>query len=55
MAKQQTLAAVAWARKWNVTRRERCRAEMDALVPWGELLGLTKPDYPAARKGGRPL
>lgn len=41
--------------KKNRTRRELFLAEMDAVVPWGRLLGLIERHYPkAGPKGGRP-
>jgi IS5 family transposase len=41
--------------KKKVTRRERFLAEMDAVVPWDQLVALIEPHYPkAGPKGGRP-
>ena len=41
--------------KKKVTRRERFLAEMDAVVPWDQLLALLEPHYPkAGPRGGRP-
>jgi IS5 family transposase len=53
--KQRTFAASAWDRKGKVTRRERFLAEMDAVIPWGRLLGLIEPHYPKAGNGTQPL
>ncbi len=37
------------------TRRERFLSEMEAVVPWKELLDLIEPHYPkTSSKGGRP-
>lgn len=55
MEKQQTFASVAWSQKGKVTRRERFLAEMDAVVPWAELLQVIAPHYPKAGKGRQPL
>jgi len=55
MEKQQTFASVAWSRKGKVTRRERFLAEMDAVVPWADILRLIAPHYPKAGNGRQPL
>ena len=55
MEKQQTFASIAWTRKGKVTRRERFLAEMDAVIPWTELLALIEPHYPKAGNGRQPL
>jgi len=55
MEKQQTFASVAWTQKGKVTRRERFLAEMDAVIPWRELLALIEPHYPKAGNGRQPL
>lgn len=55
MEKQQTLASLAWTRKGKVTRRERFLAEMDAVIPWAQLLALIAPHYPKAGNGRQPL
>jgi IS5 family transposase len=37
------------------TRREKCLAEMEAVVPWQALIDLIEPYYPkVSKKGGRP-
>jgi transposase, IS5 family len=36
------------------TRRELFLAEMDAVVPWPELLAVVEPHYPRAGGRGRP-
>jgi IS5 family transposase len=55
MEKQQTFASVAWTQKGKVTRRERFLAEMDAVIPWSDLLRLIEPYYPKAGNGRQPL
>lgn len=55
MPKQPAFPGLRDAMKKKVTRRERFLGEMDAVVPWGRLLGLIAPHYPkAGPKGGRP-
>jgi IS5 family transposase len=55
MEKQQTFASVAWTQKGKVTRRERFLAEMDAVIPWADLLRVIEPHYPKAGNGRQPL
>ncbi len=55
MEKQRTFAAMAWTQKGKVTRRERFLAEMDAVIPWADLLHLIEPHYPKAGNGRQPL
>ena len=55
MGDQRTFASVAWSQKGKVTRRERFLAEMDAVIPWGLLIGLIEPHYPKAGRGRQPL
>ena len=55
MAEQRTFASLAWTQKGKVTRRERFLAEMDAVIPWAELLALIEPHYPKAGRGRQPL
>jgi IS5 family transposase len=54
MSKQRTFASEAWGRKGKVTRRERFLAEMDAVIPWPQLIALIEPHYPKAGRGRRP-
>lgn len=54
MGKQQTFASEAWARKGKQTRRERFLAEMDAVIPWAELIALIEPHYPKKGRGREP-
>jgi IS5 family transposase len=51
--KQTTFASLAWSSKGRTTRRERFLTEMDAVVPWPQLLALIAPHYPQGT-GGRP-
>ncbi len=55
MEKQRTFASVAWTQKGKVTRRERFLAEMNAVIPWADLLRLIAPHYPKAGNGRQPL
>jgi transposase, IS5 family len=55
MAEQRTFAGIAWSQKGKVTRRERFLAEMDAVIPWAQLLALIEPSYPKAGQGRQPL
>jgi transposase, IS5 family len=54
MSEQRTFASLAWSAKGKVTRRERFLAEMDAVIPWGRLLGVIEPHYPRATAGRPP-
>ena len=42
-SEQRTFAAMAWAQKGKVTRRERFLAEMDAVIPWARLVAVIEP------------
>jgi IS5 family transposase len=55
MGEQRTFAGIAWSQKGKVTRRERFLAEMDAVIPWAQLLALIAPYYPKAGQGRQPL
>jgi IS5 family transposase len=55
MGEQRSFASVAWSQKGKVTRRERFLAEMDAVIPWPQLLALIEPHYPKAGNGRQPL
>lgn len=55
MTKQRTFASLAWSSKGKVTRRERFLAEMNQVIPWGQLLALIEPHYPKAGRGRQPL
>ncbi len=54
MAKQQTFAGLAWQNKGKRTRREQFLGEMDAIIPWRQLLELIEPHYPKGGGAGRP-
>ena len=55
MGQQHTFAGVAYTSKKKQTKRERFLTEMDAVIPWGELLALVAPHYPTAGRGRQPL
>jgi IS5 family transposase len=55
VAKQQTFAGLAWQNKGKQTKRERFLAEMDAIIPWEQLLTVIEPHYPKAGNGRPPL
>jgi IS5 family transposase len=55
MSEQRTFAGLAWDSKKKVTRRERFLAEMDAVIPWAELIALITPHYPRAGRGRPPM
>jgi IS5 family transposase len=55
MGDQRTFAGLAWTTKKKVTRRERFLREMDAVIPWGDLVALITPVYPTAGRGRPPL
>lgn len=55
MSTQRTFAGLAWSQKGKVTRRERFLAEMDAVIPWAQLVALIVPYYPKAGNGRQPL
>jgi len=44
--KQVTFAPLAFEKKKKQTRWERFLAEMDAVMPWAELLSVIEPRYP---------
>ncbi len=55
MPKQPAFPGLRYAMKKKQPRREVFLSEMEAVVPWGRLLGLITPHYPkAGPKGGRP-
>jgi IS5 family transposase len=55
VTKQQTFASLAWQNKGKKTRRERFLSEMEAIIPWRQLLELIEPHYPKAGNGRPPL
>ena len=55
MKKQRTLATNDFERFRKPTRREKFLAEMNAVVPWTELVAVLEPYYPkSGGAGGRP-
>ena len=55
MGEQRTFAELAWSAKKKTTRREQFLAEMNAVVPWKDLVGVVAPHYPVAGGGRRPM
>ncbi len=51
MGEQRTFGDLAWDGKKKVTRRERFLTEMDAVIPWKELVRLVAPHYPKSITG----
>src|SRR6266478_1595322 len=54
MLGQASFSDLEYANKKRRTRRELFLAEMDAVVPWPELLAVVEPHYPRAGGRGRP-
>ena len=54
MSRQASFSDLEYANKKRRTRRELFLAEMEAVVPWKELLGVVEPHYPRAGGRGRP-
>jgi IS5 family transposase len=54
MLRQASFADLEYANKRRRTRRETFLAEMDAVVPWQELLAVVEPHYPRGGGRGRP-
>jgi IS5 family transposase len=52
--KQMTLARGGFERFGKTTKRAVFLAEMDQVIPWGELCALIEPYYPRAGGPGRP-
>jgi IS5 family transposase len=53
--KQMTLTGTGFEKYGKTTRRAAFLAEMDRVVPWGELCALIEPVYPKAGNGRRPI
>lgn len=53
--KQMTLSASGFERYAKTTRRAAFLAEMERVVPWGELCALIEPFYPKAGNGRPPI
>ncbi len=54
MSRQASFADLEYASKKRRTRRELFLAEMEAVVPWAELLAVVEPHYPRGGGRGRP-
>jgi IS5 family transposase len=54
MLGQASFSDLEYANKKRRTRRETFLAEMDAVVPWPELLAVVEPHYPRTGGRGRP-
>jgi len=54
MSGQASFADLEYASKKRRTRRELFLAEMEAVVPWAELLAVVEPHYPRTGRRGRP-
>ena len=54
MSRQVSFSDLEYANKKRRTRRELLLAELEAVVPWPELLGVVEPYYPRAGGRGRP-
>jgi transposase, IS5 family len=54
MLGQGSFSDLEYANKKRRTRRELFLAEMDAVVPWPELLAVVEPHYPRTGGRGRP-
>jgi transposase, IS5 family len=54
MLRQTSFSDLDYANKKRRTRRELFLAEMDAVVPWPELLAVVEPHYPRTGGRGRP-
>ncbi len=55
MSEQRTFAGRAWTGKKKVTRRERCLAERDAVIPWAKLRAVIAAHYPKVGRGWPPV
>lgn len=55
MSEQRTFAGLAWTDKKKVTRRERFLAEMNAVIPWREMVAVIAPHYPKPERGRPPI
>jgi transposase, IS5 family len=53
--RQMSLAQQAEFQRFaKKSRREQFLEEMDAVMPWGELLALVEPHYPKGERGRKP-
>ena len=53
--RQMTFSNSGFEVHHKATRRERFLAEMEAVVPWGELCALIEPHYPKGDRGRPPI
>ena len=54
--RQMTLAHQAEFQRYSKkTRREQFLEEMDAMMPWAELMALVEPRYPKGETGRKPV
>ncbi|WP_264798014.1 IS5 family transposase, partial [Acidocella aminolytica] len=53
--RQSSFAGVGFERYGKTTRRAAFLAEMEQVIPWGDLYALIEPVYPKAGKGRRPV
>jgi IS5 family transposase len=53
--KQSSFASLAWETKKKITRREKFLAEMEAVMPWDELLAVIEPHYAKGDRGRPPM
>jgi IS5 family transposase len=53
--KQSSFASLAWETKKKITRREKFLADMDAVMPWDELLAVIEPHYAKGDRGRPPM
>jgi IS5 family transposase len=51
---QRSFSDLEYGAVKRVTRRERFLGEIDAVMPWGELIAVLEPFYPRSGKVGRP-
>ena len=55
MEKSVSFASLAYDNKKKKTRREKFLEEMDRVIPWGELLKITRKRYPKKGNGRQPM
>ena len=53
--KQTSFSELAYEHKKKTTRKERFLAEMEAILPWDELLKPIMKKYPKAGQGRHPI
>ena len=53
--RQTTFASMEYAHKGRSTRREKFLNEMQAIVPWDNLLAVIEPHYPKGERGRPPI